>query len=282
MHSHPSSTKHCAEHPSPPSVLPSSQNSLPTTTPSPHSASHGCCSPRGPSHLKPGSMVQSREHPSPFSVLPSSHCSNPLFLPSEHVARHTDGSVAAGGNNPVPALLEQPHPSSCSHSEEQPSPSSWLPSSHPSPSTQMPSPHGSGLHLPPMSLPSASVSQSKPASCTHASVHPSPDARDHAPSSHSSPASATRTPSPHRPEHTSYETSVLFTQYHPTSTAQEALHPSPGNVLLSSHSSGKTRTPSPQSVEQPFSSHLNPVSRRQPLHPSKLASFPSSHSSLPT
>mmetsp|Transcript_7898 Transcript_7898/g.20302 ORF Transcript_7898/g.20302 Transcript_7898/m.20302 type:complete len:232 (+) Transcript_7898:504-1199(+) len=139
-----------------------------------------------------------------------------------------------------------------------------------------------GWHFPPMRRPSASVWQLNPTSCSQVSVHPSPDARDQAPSSHSSPASATRTPSPHSPEHTSYEASVLPTQYHPSSTTQLALHPSPAAVLLSSHSSGKTRTPSPQSVEHPFSSHLKPVSSWQPLHPSKLASLPSSHSSLPT
>ena len=99
-------------------------------------------------------------------------------------------------------------------------------------------------------------------------------------------------PSPH----TSFPTSQMHVEstqllsakhFHPSSTVQLALHPSPLAVLLSSHNSEPARFPSPHDIaEQVLGSsavHSYPHSTRQEeSHPSPLAVLLSSQDSSPT
>src|SRR5437763_10221488 len=117
----PGSILHVAEHPSPSTLLPSSQSSW-TTMPSPQRDMHEPV-------LQSGSFWQSAEQPSNGRALPSSQPSAPSTLLSPHVV--------------CVHLLGLPlhfHPSSILHVSEQPSPAVTLPSSHSSGSTPTPSP----------------------------------------------------------------------------------------------------------------------------------------------
>src|SRR3954471_16982113 len=118
----PGSILHAAEHPSPSTLLPSSQSSW-TTMPSPQRVMHDPV-------LQSGSFWQSAEQPSNGSALPSSHPSAPsTFLSLQVVCVHWLG---------LPLHF---HPSSILQVAEQPSPAVRLPSSHSSGSTPTPSPH---------------------------------------------------------------------------------------------------------------------------------------------
>src|SRR5262245_14187330 len=167
---YPGSIVQVAEHPSPPTLLPSSHAS-PPTMPSPHFDAHA-------PPEQSGSARQSPEQPSNGSGLPSSQLSVPSTLPSPHVV-----CVQVLG---APLHFQ---PSSTLQVAEQPSPAVVLPSSHSSGSTTTPSPqratrwHGlpGGVH-------------EKPGSTTRQSaVQPSTDSR--LPSSHAS--SEVRSPLPH-------------------------------------------------------------------------------------
>lgn len=82
-----------------------------------------------PLQRKPSSVRHALEHPSPFAVLPSSQLSSPCFFPSPHVI----GAQLDECSEPLPdASWEQTKPASSLQEEEQPSPSTVLPSSHPS------------------------------------------------------------------------------------------------------------------------------------------------------
>src|SRR5947208_2226059 len=117
----PGSILQAAEHPSPSTLLPSSQSSW-TTMPSPHRDVHEPA-------VQSGSFWQSAEQPSNGSALPSSHPSAPsIFLSPQVVCEHLLG---------LPLHFQ---PSSILQVSEQPSPAVTLPSSHSSGSTATPSP----------------------------------------------------------------------------------------------------------------------------------------------
>ena len=68
----PKPTLHVKSQPSPGSMFPSSQASLPTITPSPQSVMHALGLPL---HTQPGSVAHAASQPSPGSMLPGSACS---------------------------------------------------------------------------------------------------------------------------------------------------------------------------------------------------------------
>src|SRR5688572_2916390 len=117
----PGSILQADEHPSPSTLLPSSQSSR-TTMPSPHADMHEPV-------LQSGSFWQSAEQPSNGRALPSSHPSAPsIFLSPHVVCVHRLG---------LPLHF---HPNSILQVAEQPSPGVGLPSSHSSGNTPTPSP----------------------------------------------------------------------------------------------------------------------------------------------
>src|SRR5699024_4572623 len=127
-----------------PSILFPSSHSRPAAIsagnrmPSPHSEVHF-----PPPDGQVGSISQNAEQPSPPSVLPSSHCSLPSRMPSPHSVR-VQSSPGSSHNQPPP-------PSggvgSRRQSEEHPSPSTSLPSSHCSSPAMIPSPHSAATQM---------------------------------------------------------------------------------------------------------------------------------------
>src|SRR5512140_402390 len=111
--SHPGSSLHVAEQPSPERVLPSSHSSSGSLRPSPQ----GEVQPLVPVQM--GSDLQSGAQPSPGMVLPSSHDSLPSLLPSPQTVLW---QASLG--------LVQANPGSTLHASVQPSPDLVLPSSH--------------------------------------------------------------------------------------------------------------------------------------------------------
>src|SRR6478736_3378966 len=85
---HSGSRTQSAEQPSNGAVLPSSQLSLPSTTPLPHFASVQMLG--APEHFLPSSTWQRSEQPSPATRLPSSHGSLAATTPSPQraISRH--------------------------------------------------------------------------------------------------------------------------------------------------------------------------------------------------
>src|SRR5690606_13151325 len=121
--------------------------------------------------VKPGSMVQVLEQPSPLIWLPSSH-SSLIKRPSPHCEVQSWPPGQLG---------------SATHTSEQPSKGTTLPSSQLSAPSMMLSPQTVGRQTP------GSPSQVKPCSNLQRSEHPSPGSR--LPSSHCSDSAFT--PSPH-------------------------------------------------------------------------------------
>lgn len=103
-------------------MLPSSQTSLPTRLPSPHTDKHvSLASIWPPEHTNPTSIWQDELHPSPSIVLLSSHCSLSLHkmrIPSPHLGTHVSTPPT-----PLPSVLDEVHaqPYSMRQSESQPS-----------------------------------------------------------------------------------------------------------------------------------------------------------------
>src|SRR6187399_2535738 len=81
------SIAHLELQPSPSSVSSSSQLSLPTMRPSPHTERHA--NPARAQTQPSSTRSQSAAHPSSSSVLPSSHTSAPLTMPSPHTTVET-------------------------------------------------------------------------------------------------------------------------------------------------------------------------------------------------
>ena len=91
MQDQPSSFVQTLLHPSPGTVLPSSQASSDASCPSPQGDWHlsgEVALP--PVQLKPHSTVQVAEHPSAGSEAPSSHDSSPALYPSPQTVLHVD------------------------------------------------------------------------------------------------------------------------------------------------------------------------------------------------
>src|SRR5438067_1237764 len=124
---------HDDEQPSPPLMLSSSHASFARTKPSPHTAWHDVGA-VATSHTNPVSSAHVDEQASTLLRLASSHCSLPCTMPSPQ-RWHT--LVDAGA---PPVAGAHVHPSSTAHADEQPSPSSTLPSSHASGAATTPSP----------------------------------------------------------------------------------------------------------------------------------------------
>src|SRR5690606_5435394 len=107
------SRRHSAEQPSNGRVLPSSQASAPSTTPSPQTvAAHTL---GAPSHLLPSSTRQRSEQPSPGSTLPSSHCSEGATTPSPQraITMHgLPGSAQLKPGSSARQVATQPSPDS--------------------------------------------------------------------------------------------------------------------------------------------------------------------------
>src|SRR6266498_1856607 len=138
----PGSILQAAEHPSPSTLLPSSQSSL-TTMPSSHpSAPSIFLSPQVvcehllglPLHFQPSSILQLSEQPSPAVTLPSSHSSGNTATPSPQRAMRWQGSPGGVQENPgstVRQLAAQPSSPTALPSSQA---SSWLRT--PSPQTE--------------------------------------------------------------------------------------------------------------------------------------------------
>src|SRR5579863_4888251 len=165
----PGSILQSEEQPSPLTVLPSSHCfvvSPGNSSPLPHTVVHA---PGPVGHL--GSRRQKGEQPSPVTSLPSSHCSEPsTILSPQVVVVQVVGPLQVSAAPPSAPPSEPPsaappsttngtvgvvhtQPSGCEagllssvQSEEQPSPSTVLPSSHCSLPATLPSPHWAARH----------------------------------------------------------------------------------------------------------------------------------------
>src|SRR6188768_1918674 len=128
------SREQSAEQPSNGAVLPSSQLSVPSTTPLPHLASVHTLG--APAHFFPSSTRQRSEQPSPGATLPSSQGSLAATIPSPQRAISRHG---------LPGLAQLKPRSTSRQVELQPSPDLVLPSSQASSGVRVPSPQpGSG------------------------------------------------------------------------------------------------------------------------------------------
>src|SRR6187402_2306078 len=128
------SREQSAEQPSNGAVLPSSQLSVPSTTPLPHLASVHTLG--DPAHLLPSSTRQPSEQPSPGATLPSSHGSLAATIPSPQRAIFRHG---------LPGLAQLKPRSISRQTALQPSPDLALPSSQTSSSVRIPSPQLGGV-----------------------------------------------------------------------------------------------------------------------------------------
>src|SRR5262247_334812 len=124
------SPRQSLEQPSKGRALPSSQLSVPSTTPSPHVV--GVQALGLPVHFQPISTLQVAEQPSPAVAFPSSQSSGRTCTPSPQRATRWHGCPGGWHENPG---------STTRQSAEQPSPDTLLPSSHASSGVRSPFPH---------------------------------------------------------------------------------------------------------------------------------------------
>jgi hypothetical protein len=117
-------------HPSPDTVPPSSQPSVPTLLLSPQTGEQVSTEVElPPVQVNPNSTVQVFPHPSPLMPFPSSQISAATLRPSPQVEVHTEGAP------------EQEKPGSIKHAPVQPSPDNSFPSSQVSPESITPFEH---------------------------------------------------------------------------------------------------------------------------------------------
>ena len=202
---------------------PSSQNSSPTLSPSPHISVHVLKVIAVLfSQSNPVSIVQVAEHPSPSSVLLSSHCSPDVIKLSPQTSTQVEGVEESPPVHSHPSTLAV---QSLLHL----SVFSVSPSSHVSFPTFLLSPQTS-VHVD--GFESSPPVQFHPTTLpVHVLLHLS--LSDWSPSSQNS--LPTNLLSPHISVQVVNVISVLFTQSKPVSFTQVDEHPSPETVLLSSH-----------------------------------------------